>query len=266
MTANRAELHRLEQVADLTGARVVTTQETITAQQGVVHVRKDGSPERMEGSGKVTVARSTGGTLTADRADVLLNADGKAENAHFSGDVAYADDEATRQERGTSSDLKVLFDKAGRAEHVSMTGGVQMEAKERATASAAWNSRVLTAQAVEVALGPSGTEKKAEIRDAEATGGARLVVVDEAKKAGQNATRTEMAGDDLKAHFIGGKQVSKVLGTGHTTLHQLNGDGVDEVSSGDSTELDSGRLSQMCVAGSKEQWSSWRRLCSRATW
>ncbi|RXH57002.1 hypothetical protein GRAN_0312 [Granulicella sibirica] len=238
MTASRAELHRLEQVADLTGAKVVTTQETVTAEQGVVHVRKDGSPERMEGSGKVTVTRSTGGTLTAGHADVLLNADGKAENARFSGDVTYSEDESARQERGTAADLRVLFDKAGQAEHVSMTGGVRMETREQVPASGAWNSRTLTGQAVEIALGPSGTEKKAEIRDAEATGGARLVVVDEAKKPGQKETRTEMAGDDLKAHFLAGKQVSKVLGTGHTSLHQLNGDGVDEVSSGDTTDLE----------------------------
>jgi lipopolysaccharide export system protein LptA len=46
-----------------------------------------------------------------------------------------------------------------------------------------------------------------------------------------------MMGDDLKAHFVAGNRVERVVGTGHTTLHQVNGVGVDEVSSGDSTEL-----------------------------
>ena len=76
--------------------------------------------------------------------------------------------------------------------------------------------------------------RKTELRGAVADGSARLVAL--GVGADRKEARTEMSGDRLAARFAGGSVVSDVLGTGHTVLRQVR-DGVDEVSSGDSTEL-----------------------------
>ncbi len=238
LTADTAEMNQVQQVAHLTAARMVTPQETVRADRAVVYLRKDGSPERVEGDGRVTISRAVGGVITSRTGQVALNAAGRPEHAEFGGGVRYAEDEAALHEQADSADARVSFDGMGRAEHVSLTGGVQMQHRERGVANEAWSSRVLTSKTVEMTLAGVGdkTSAKTELRDAEAIGDARLVILNPGPGGSAMGTQTEMTGDDLKAQVLGGRQVSNVVGVGHTVLHQV-APGVDERSSGDRTEL-----------------------------
>jgi lipopolysaccharide export system protein LptA len=243
-TASRAEWNRGQQMLRLDGAKVVTTEQTIEAVHTVVDLTASGQPQRMQADGHVSVTRVEGGVLNAEHGDLTFSPNGKARDARFTGGVVYTDDEAERHARGQSREARVSFDGAGQAERVVMLGGAAIEERERGVAPEAWNTRNVSGQTVDVALGPvAGAASRREIREADASGGARVVAVSEGSvKAGVSKmpgdkTRTEMMGDDLKAHFLAGNRVERVVGTGHTTLHQVNGAGVDEVSSGDSTEL-----------------------------
>ena len=246
LTASTAELNQMQQVAHLTEARMITPAETVNADRAVITLRKDGSPERVQGEGHVAITRAVGGVLTSQTGQVTLNAGGRAEHAEFSGGVRYADEEAALHEQANSADARITFDALGQAQHVSLTGGVQMQQRERSKASEAWSTRNLTAKTVELALGevsaagsssapPAKGPGKTELRDAEAIGDARLAMISPASGAA-GTVETDMSGDDLKAHVLDGKQVSTVLGFGHTLLRQL-GPGVEETSSGDRTEL-----------------------------
>ncbi|WP_089838915.1 LptA/OstA family protein [Granulicella pectinivorans] len=233
MTASRAEWNRRQQVLNLTQVKSVTTGETIEAEHAVVNLTQAGQPQRMEADGHVSVARAEGGLLQSARADVAFWPNGKAKDARFNGGVVYTDDDDAKHARGTSDAAHVVFDGAGLADRMVMTGGAELQMRQKAAASDAWSQKNVSGQTVDVALGAAaGPAGKRQIRDAEATGGARVVAVSEGVK-----TRTEMTGDDLKAHFLAGNRVERVEGTGHTVLHQLNAEGVDEVSSGDTTEL-----------------------------
>lgn len=239
VTASRAEWNRGEQTLNLKTAKAVTSEQTIEAAHAVVDLTTAGQPEKMQAEGRVSVTRNEGGVLNAARANVTFGPNGKAREAQFLGGVTYTDDEAARHTRGQSQDARVNFDGMGQAERMVMTGAAEIEERERGAASEAWNTRNVAGQTVDVALGPAaGKAGRTEIREAHATGAARVLVVNEGSSKTPTAkTTTEMTGDDLKAHFLAGNRVERVLGAGHTVLHQVNGAGVDEVSSGDTTEL-----------------------------
>jgi lipopolysaccharide export system protein LptA len=239
LTASHAEWNRTTGIATLADARLVMTQETIDAQTSVVHLRQDGTPEKMDGAGKVVITLVAGGVLTAQTGDVVLNPAGKAQSANFSGGVLYLDDEAARHVRGQAQQAQATFDAAGNPQHAVLTGQVDMQEQMRGAANQAWSTRNLTGNVVQLAFAPAAQKGRTEIHDAQATGDGRLVVVNVVPAAGDTGktTRTELVGDDLKAHMLPGNLVSDVVATGHTSLHQVAADGVDEVSSGDETDL-----------------------------
>jgi lipopolysaccharide export system protein LptA len=95
---------------------------------------------------------------------------------------------------------------------------------------------------VEAALTPVGAGRS-QVRDVEATGSARLLVVDEGSLTSPGGRgSTELAGDDLKAHLLaaaGGTQtlrLDSVAGVGHTLLRQVTVDGVEQTSAGDTLD------------------------------
>ena len=135
--------------------------------------------------------------------------------------------------QGQAGEVRVRFDGAGQAEHVTANGNAVVEEREQMAAGV--SSRLLTAHTMDVGLGPGGRAGKSEVRNAEAVGEARLIVADGA--GGGKQTRTEMAGDDLKAQVVEGRRIEKVVGTGHTEVHRVGVDGVDERSAGETTEL-----------------------------
>ena len=126
LTAGHAEFNRGDQVANLREARMDQSSETVNAARAVVHLRKDGSLERIEGSEGVGVRRADGGVLSAMRGDVAMNATGQAEDARFAGNVRYVDDAAGRQQEWQAADTRIGFDGEGRRAHVTMGGGATM--------------------------------------------------------------------------------------------------------------------------------------------
>jgi lipopolysaccharide export system protein LptA len=250
LTAADAVLDRQGQTAVLSQARYVTvgdsagsgvsgggTGETAQAQHVVVYLRKDGTAERLQAEGAVTLTNGEGGTVKAPRGEMMISATNHPESAVMTGGVKYAEDGPLRQAQGVSAETRLAFDKAGRVQHVAMTGAVHLHERVRAAGASddAWSERELSAAAAELALLADGVGKS-ELRDAKATGEARLTVVNPAKKTG-GATSSGLAGDVLTAHFVrvnGADHIAEVHGDGHTVLRKVNEKGVVNTSSGDS--------------------------------
>ncbi len=243
LTASDAVLDRQGQTAVLSQARYVTvgdsakggTGETAQAQHVVVYLRKDGTAERLQAEGAVTLTNGEGGTVTAPRGEMMISAANHPESAVMAGGVTYAEDGPLRQAQGGSSETRLAFDKAGRGEQVVMTGAGHLHERVRVLGDEAWSERELSAAAAELALAADGAGKS-ELRDAKATGDARLTVVNPAKKTG-GATSSGLSGDVLTAHFVrvnGADHIAEVHGDGHTVLRKVNEKGVVNTSSGDS--------------------------------
>jgi lipopolysaccharide export system protein LptA len=252
LTASRAVLDRPHQTLVLSQAKYMSVVEgadggvgqTAQGQHVVVYLRKDGSAERIEAEGDVTLTGVTGGSLEAPKGEMVLNEQNQPQSAVMSGGVKYTEDRPLRQAQGEAAEGRAAFDKKGHPEHVVMTGTVHLHERVRATDAAGdpWNERELNAREVEVALvtDPAG---KSLIRDAKATGDARLNVVSAVAKSAakpgtpSGTTSGAIAGDVLTAHFVrvgNTDHIAEVHSDGHTAMRRVNATGVVNTSSGDS--------------------------------
>jgi lipopolysaccharide export system protein LptA len=244
LTASRAELDRENQRVMLSQAKYVTVGgatggggETVEAQQAVVHLRSDGSAERMDAEGAVTLKDGDGGMITAPRGVMMLNAANQPQSAVLSGGVKYGAVAALRQAQGEAAEGKAAFDRVGRLQQVVLTGAVHLHERLRSAdvAGGPWSERDLNAGVVELAVN-SNRAGKAQLRDAKASENARLLVTN---PVGKSLTSSALSGDVLTAHFTrvdGVDHLAEVHGEGHTLLRRVTATGAVNTSSGDSLE------------------------------
>jgi lipopolysaccharide export system protein LptA len=248
LTASRAVLDRPDQKIVLSQAKYASIgnagnkdkdgaeNRTAEAQHVVVHLRKDGTVERLEADGDVTLTGAASGTIRAPRGEMTLNAQNQLRSAVMLGGVKYTAEEPLRQAQGEATEGRAAFDKKGHPEHVVMTGEVHLQERVRVSTAAgeSWNERELNAGSVEIALA-TDSEGRAQLRDAKAEGNARLKVVGAAAKGGK--TTSALAGDLLTAKFVrvGGKDhIAEVHGDGHAALRRVGSTGGVNTGSGDS--------------------------------
>ena len=248
LTAARAELDRLNKRVLLRSARYVAVGgkgaqsegEIAEAQEVTVHLKADGSPERVEAVGGVTFRDGSGGTVTAERGEGVLSGQNRLKTARLVGAVKYGADESLREVQGEAAEGNAMFDAAGRPARLVLTGAAHLKERQRAAASAPWSERELGAGELELTLATDGA-KKVRLQDAKATGDARLSVMDEVLKNGKVSTRSsEAKGEVLTAKFVrvgGVDRVSSVHGAGHAMLRRVGEGGAEDSSSGDSLEM-----------------------------
>jgi lipopolysaccharide export system protein LptA len=262
LTASHAVLDRPGQTIALSQAKYVSIgdggggdagsaeRQTAQAQHVVVHLRRDGSAERLEAEGDVTLTGAAGGSVKAPRGEMTLNAQNQPQSAVMSGGLKYTAEEPLRQAQGEAGEGRAAFDQKGHPEHVVMTGAVHLRERVRALDAPGelWSERELNAGTVELALA-TDSAGKAQLRDARATGDASVKVESAAAAAKGGAksgsksgampgtTSSMLAGDVLTAHFVrlGGRDhLAEVHGDGHTALRRVSATGVVNTSSGDS--------------------------------
>jgi lipopolysaccharide export system protein LptA len=244
LTASHAVLDRPGQTMVLSQAKYVTVGaesggaegQTAQAEHVVVHLRKDGSAERVEGDGEVTLTNGVGGKVVAPRGEMMLNPLNQPVSAVMTGGVKYELDEPLRQAQGEAAEERMAFDAKGHPEHVAMTGPVHMKERVRASDAAGepWGERELNANAMELALA-TDSAGKTMLRDAKATGNARLKVLTVAEKG--ETTSSAFSGDVLTARFVrigSADHIAEVHGDGHTALRKVSSTGVVNTSAGDS--------------------------------
>jgi lipopolysaccharide export system protein LptA len=242
VTAATASLDNPNQEIYLTNARCDSQEQTVEAQRATLHTRPDGTLARVEAEGDVTM-QANGATVVSERADVALNAKSQPQSALLTGGVRYSNEQPLRQMRGEAQEATIAFDTQAKPqpEDAVFNGAAHMTERTRATQAAnePWSTRDLTAAKVVARLARTGADTP-QLRDVDATGSARLVVVGSGSVASTRGEgRTELAADELKAHLIDAKdarqppRLDTVAGRGHTLLHQVTADGIDETSSGD---------------------------------
>lgn len=244
LTASRADMDRTTQKVLLTQAKYVTVdgeregraaRQTVEARQATAMLRPDGSAERLVGEGGVTVTAGDGSQMTSQRGEVVLNADNKPQSLQMTGGVHYTANDESRQAAGEAAELRASFDRQGHAEKVVMTSSVHLNERILPGNERTASERDLTASTVELALAADAAGKS-WLRDARASGGARLRVADSDKDAKVGQRVNSMKGDALTAHFVsqgGRSHLLGVHGDGATVLEQRGENGVVQTSSGD---------------------------------
>ncbi|RSL15849.1 lipopolysaccharide export system protein LptA [Edaphobacter aggregans] len=247
LTASRAEMDRASLLVTMQNAKFVsvgekgsTGQQTAQAQRAVAHMRNDGSMERLEGEGDVVLTGADGGRVTSQQGEIVLNASNQMQSARLWGGVRYGADDPLRQATGEATEGRGAFDKVGRLQQVVLTGPVHVKERVRASETEKdWSERELSAATVELTMVPEG-KSKSRLQDANASGNARLKVLNAAVKGGSGPTRSEIAGDVLTAHFVevdGAQKISEAHGRGRTELVRVSDKGAQSRSSGDSLDV-----------------------------
>ena len=228
MSASHGELDRAANVAEFNDARYSSAGEVARADMARLHMRADGTIARIEGERHVLMEEAGDGRVTSDRVDATLDAKSKPETAILTGNVDFADDEALRQTRGDSERANVRFDAQGHIDHAVLVGSVRTSEVVRQVGSPTSQPQVsrrdLEADSLELWLMDEGATSKPVLRDAKATGEARMISVAPDAKGG-GTTTTRLAGDTLAAHMVarsGVAELSTVHGAGHTLVQQTN--------------------------------------------
>jgi len=245
VTASRAELDRDNQTVTLSGAKYEVIggasrsgeEERAQAENVIVHLRSDGSVERLNVNGEVKLEGGDGDSVMAPSGVMLLNAKSEPQSAILTGGVTYGIDEPLRKAAGKSTEARAAFDPTGHLKGLVLTGAVRMHERQRGAvvSSKVWNERNLNADAVELALSADRAGKM-ELQNATATGDARLAITN---RDGSKSTSSSMAADRLTARFIpvdGVVHLEEVRGEGHTMLRRMTSAGVVNTSSGDSLD------------------------------
>jgi lipopolysaccharide export system protein LptA len=254
LTASEAELDRINHKVMLTDAEYLTVsgdrdnsraRQTVKAKHAVVLMREGSGVERINGDSGVTITAGEDTRVSGDRGEAFLNDEGRPVNARIWGNVMYAADDETRHGKGSSSDARLSFDRAGHADKVVLGGGVHMTEQVLAAAQpktdakpTAWSNRDLSAATVDMSF-DGDAAGRTRPRDAKATGGAKLRVTDPGA-SGKGQRTSVMAADLLTAHFTTGaatSQLEVVKGAGATSLERTTETGVQENSTGDELEV-----------------------------
>ncbi len=241
LCAASAQLDQRNRRTLLSHARYTSGAQTMEAAQATLYARPDNSLERIQAEGNVTLT-SPSGTVSAARADVDVASGNKLHNVLLNGAVRYVQEAALRQTHADAAQANIAFDARGAAQHALFSGGVRLAERTRTTDDSRqpWSTRDLSADTLNAMFGASSTaDAKAQsvLRDAEASGHARLTMVDSSASA-RSAT-TLLSGDDLTVHLLppsSAKQharVESVAAHGHTVLRQTAADGTEQTTESD---------------------------------
>ena len=222
LTAARAEMDRQTNVVDLQSAKYVSAGErgstSAAANHAVVHTSKDGTPERVDAEGNVTLTSDSQrqGTVVSNKLELELGPKGQARAAHLFGNVRYVSDEEGKRAQGHAEDARVSFDELGRPVRSVMTGAVTFSELQGA------GSRMLDAATVDLTLGGGG-KAPTVVRSAQAfgPGGATLKLVDDTAKG---RSSTDVKADTLTGRFVAGGKTTELAGldgAGHSWVERV---------------------------------------------
>jgi len=238
VTAAHGELNRDTNLCIFTHATYSAEGETATADQATVLMRTDGSADRVETSGNVTLTLADGGIVRTPHAVLAMNAASEPKDLQVNGGVTYSDAQSTaagaREAQGSSATAHIFFDDHGVAQRAELSGGVHTLQREKANSAAGWTERELHAATVE--MGFHADSGAAVLHEVKATGEAQMQLTAPAASSHETTTLT---GDTLDAIFGAHAATlpETVHGTGHTVLTQIAADGAIHESRGDTLDV-----------------------------
>jgi len=247
LTATKADLDRDANVIDLTSPVMREGGRTGSAASAVLHLRKDGSVERMEAAGGVTLKQDTR-TVTAATLHAAMNERSQMQHAELGGGVALLDTNAQRPTHAVANTAKIMCDAAGYPTSVVMDGAVALTMEERGQASGNRDQgpgqvlgRQMGAEHVVLTMErvpQPGHGSRVSAVDAQGGAWARGNSVVQGKGGGLKLT--SVAADDLQLKLAqdaqGKDQAQSLSGNGHTRIEQRMPDGTVQTSTGNVLE------------------------------
>ena len=246
--ALRADMDRNANIATLTQPVVTSEGRSAKADTAVLHLRKDGSIEHVEGTGHVVLSSATR-QITGDRLDATLNPQSIPQSARLSGDVVLVDTDPVRPMHGSANFLDAAFNTQGSPTSVVATGAAKLslvdhQANPRGLARSMDGARIIALFA------PGQRQSPSRVTEIHVTGSAHAAgesVATPGRGAPINTAKLlplknmQVWAEDLRLLFAntpdGKARPGNLYGMGHTRLRQDAPLGEQEISSGDTLEM-----------------------------
>ncbi len=130
LTAAHGEYDRDDQVCHLSAATVDYRGGTAHAQEAKIAFRDDGTAERLDASGDVTLTTATGGHLAAPTAMLLFDTHNQPTHGHLEGGVTIDSNSKGRTDHGTAPTAELEFGPGGVLRRAHLERGVQIASDE----------------------------------------------------------------------------------------------------------------------------------------
>ena len=247
VVAERADMSQDENIANLTHPVVTTDNRRMKADVAVVHLRKDGSIESVQGTDHVVLTDATQ-QITANRLDATLNAQSIPQAAKLTGDVVLVDSNPLRPTHASAAVVDVAMDAQGQPTRLVATGGARLSMLDRKS-NPTGLTRSMEGAKIIALLTPGQHKSSSHLTELHAIGSAHAsgqsLVAQTKASPGDNKSpalkNVQVSADDLRTTFLQtGDQKAhpeKLYATGHTRLEQNAPLGEQEISSGDTLEI-----------------------------
>lgn len=215
------------------------SQRKAKADRAVVFLRADGTAEKVEAEGDVTLLDGSR-SITGGRSRVSLADQNYLRLVEMWNGVRLADDTPGQQTNGRAEQGTAHFSADGHVEQILLDGKVNLHERQSSTDRGAGSSdRTLSASTAEISFA-AGTSSLPVMRAVSASGDARVILV---QSGGGSAPeiRNEMGGDRLHANLrsqAGKVELSSIDGSGHTLLRRADSKGSAETSTGETLRVD----------------------------
>ncbi len=248
VTAARANMSRDENIANLTAPVVTSDGRRMTANSAVIHLRKDGSIETVQGNDRVVLTDKTQ-QITANRLDASLNAQSIPQTEKLTGDVVMVDSNPMRPAHGSAAVVDVAMNAQGEPTKIVATGEAKLSMVDRKS-NPAGLARSIDGAKIIALFAPGQHKSSSHLTELHAIGSAHASgqsLAAQTRRAPAAAStppalkNVRVSADDLRTTFVqaadGKAHPEKLYGTGNTKLQQDAPLGEQEISSGDTLEI-----------------------------
>lgn len=233
--AQHAEFDRNAETGQLRGATAETRGEQVSAAQALLMFRDDGSVERLNASGGLTLATAAGAHLAAPRGSMEFNQENQPRSAFFAGGVTMRSASDGRTVSGTAPAMTLAFNSTGELRHAHLERGVEMRSLEQSESPAngqpaavkirrTWRSAVAD---IDFRQAGAGQVEPAEVRG---TGG--VVLTGETQRGNQAPLPSRLAADEVTGEFGPKSTLTSMTGIGHARLEETTATGAQQTATG----------------------------------
>jgi len=228
MFARHAEFNRDDRECAMQAATVRYGNDAASAEIAKIHFRDEGSAERLDAAGGVSITTLTGGKLGAPEATLTFNEHNEPLLGRLEGGVLIDSDTDGRKVHGGAPSMELVFGGKGVLRSAHLERGVQIASDEIQASTKAhreWTSPVL-----DIAFRDAGNGK---IEPASMHGTGGVSVVASAQHGSGPATPEKLTADEVTGDFGPRGALTAFRGNGHTSIAQTTAAGVRQSTSGD---------------------------------
>ncbi len=233
--AAHGEFERGSRQCALRNASMTERTTTAQAMNATILFREDGSAEKLNATGSLTLANTAGSTLTAPRGELEFDAhnhplrglleQGVVFDSH---EVNSAADKGERVMHGTAPTAHMTFNAHGDLSSAHLEQNVdfamQQTAADKQTLNRHWHSAAADLAFLKNAKGAM------LLQAIHGTGGATV------KSEAVSGPAATMQSDELTALFRSDGSLASLKGTGHASIDQTNAAGIRQTASGDALD------------------------------